>query len=245
MKNWIASVSLFFYVPCAHVYLFANIFEHPLLSSDTNKKNMIFQEDSRYDCNRFSELYASRGEDYLILGDDQKALEDFLLSYEYALKSESGIEESRLSFRPLFGAFLVYIRLEDLESAKEVYSHLNSILDDWTCSQCTKSTIQSNNQFARQVQLHRSDYPIYGPDQISTRECLDRVATTSEAITILIAAVRKTEVRTLAFAFIRQLENNARNCCAAGGIWKGCLQSLINKLHYWKVLGIPADPAWD
>ena len=33
-----------------------------------------------------SECYAARGEDYLILGEDQNALKDFILSYEYALR---------------------------------------------------------------------------------------------------------------------------------------------------------------
>lgn len=245
MKNWIIAVGFLFTFPCVHGHLFANVFENALFGSDIDRKNMKIEEDSHYDCSRFSELYASRGEDYLILGDDQRALEDFLLSYEYALKTGWGTKRSFLSFRPLFGAFLVYVRLEDLESAEEVYSHLDSILESCACSQCTKSTVLSNNQFARPVLSQRPDYPIYGPDQVSIRECLERVDTTVEAITILIAAVKRAEVRTLAVAFIRQLENKARNCCIAGGIWKGCLQSLVNKLHYWKVLGIPADPAWD
>ncbi len=122
---------------------------------------------------------------------------------------------------------------------------MDSILGSGACFQCTQSTARPSKRFAGPVLSQHPDCPIYGPDQISIRECLDRVDTTVEAITILIAAVKRTEVRTLAIAFIRQLENKARNCCIAGGIWKGCLQILVNKLHYWKVLGIPADPAWD
>jgi len=49
----------------------------------------------------------------------------------------------------------------------------------------------------------------------------------------------------MAYALIDQLAETAKNCCWAGGLWKGCLQKLVNKLHYWKVFGIPADPAWD
>jgi hypothetical protein len=235
MKTWLITIGLVL------SFLQGNLFAN---TKDVDM-SMRIQEDSPYDCNRFSDLYASRGEDYLILGDDQKALEDFLRSYEYSLKSGGGIEETRLSFRSLFGAFLVYIRLEDLESAKEVYSHLDSILDSGACFQCAKSTARPSKRLARPVLANHPDYPIYGSDQISIRECLDRVDTTVEAITILIATVKRTEVRTVAVAFIRQLENKARNCCIAGGIWKGCLQVLVNKLHYWKVLGIPADPAWD
>ena len=128
-------VGLFFYLSSVHEHLFAKTSQNLLYDSDIDRKNIVIQEGSHYSFNRFSELYASKGEDYLILGDDQKALENFLLSYEYALKSGEGIVGTRLSFRSLFGVFLVYIRLEDLELAKETYSYLSSILDGWSCSQ--------------------------------------------------------------------------------------------------------------
>jgi hypothetical protein len=48
---------------------------------------------------------------------------------------------------------------------------------------------------------------------------------------LLLKYAKKTEIRALALACIKQLENKANNCCVAGGLWKGCLQSLVNKLH--------------
>ncbi len=84
MKTSIIAIGLLLSFLQGH--LFANI-------KDVNR-SIRTQEESTYDCARFSALYASRGEDYLILGDDQKALEDFLRSYEYALKSGDEIEEA-------------------------------------------------------------------------------------------------------------------------------------------------------
>lgn len=71
------------------------------------------------------------------------------------------------------------------------------------------------------------------------------VENTVDALLPLISAVKKTEVRVLATMVINGLGDQASRCCRAGGLWKGCLQKLVNKLHYWRMLGIPADPAWD
>ncbi|NDE82640.1 MAG: hypothetical protein EB051_03370 [Chlamydiia bacterium] len=69
--------------------------------------------------------------------------------------------------------------------------------------------------------------------------------TTVKALKILTSSVKNSAVRNLANILIDELADTGKRCCKAGGIWKGCLQQLVNKLHYWKVLGIPADPAWD
>lgn len=107
------------------------------------------------------------------------------------LKAQSYPEGSRqasLEFRALFGLFLVYARLENLEK---------------------------------------------------------RALATADNIKLLIYAIKRAEVQFLAEKTINALTLAAINCCEAGGMWKGCLQPLVNKLHYWKVLGIPADPMWD
>jgi hypothetical protein len=74
---------------------------------------------------------------------------------------------------------------------------------------------------------------------------LERVRKTKEAVLILIATVKRAEIQALAINFINGLADQAAHCCRIGGLWKGCLQKLVNKLHYWKILGVPADPAWD
>ena len=202
------------------------------------------------DYNTLSDLYSSRGEDYLILDEDQNALTDFLLSYEYALNCNE--QDNNLLFRSLFGAFLVHIRSENIESAQEIFARLQSILSSSSCNECKETRVPLTSRYFKGIftsssshQGDQPDWPIIGPDQIPTRDCLERVATTSKAVRILIAAVKKSEVRTLATLLIDELSDTASRCCRAGGIWKGCLQKLANKLYYWKVLGVPADPAWD
>lgn len=93
--------------------------------------------------------------------------------------------------------------------------------------------------------LKQPDWPILGPEQIDLSECIKRVDKTTEAILLLIAAARKSEIRVLAITLINALADQAKTCCRSGGLWKGCLQKLVNKLHYWKILGVPADPMWD
>ncbi|NDE82641.1 MAG: hypothetical protein EB051_03375 [Chlamydiia bacterium] len=83
-----------------------------------------------------SECYAARGEDYLIVDEDQNALKDFILSYEYALRCSE--QNNDLLFRPLLGAFLVYIRLENIEAATEIHAELQSILSSF-CSPCQEA----------------------------------------------------------------------------------------------------------
>lgn len=179
VKVWIVAMSLF--ISCELLYSFANAL---------SKENIEIQGVIHHDCNAFSDLYASRGEDYLISGNDQKALEDFMCSYQWALKCKD--TDSFLAFRALFGAFLVYIRCEDLELARNIYSELECILDGWTCVHYREPTLDSSrHDFVLPVLSRYSDYPIYGPEQIPIRDCLDRVNTTIEAITFLIAVVKK------------------------------------------------------
>ncbi|MGC2595981.1 MAG: hypothetical protein WA347_06855 [Rhabdochlamydiaceae bacterium] len=113
MKVWIHTISLAFFLLGTHIRLFAEA-EDSFFVRSIAAESLNIQYTSPYDYSTLSDLHASRGEDYLILGEDQKALEDFLLSYEYALNCRE--EENRLSFRPLFGAFLAHVRLENLES---------------------------------------------------------------------------------------------------------------------------------
>ncbi len=150
-------------------------------------------------------------------------------------------------FRPLFGAFIVYARLENLESVQEIHGHLERILKSYTCRSSKKSFPYLTQSHANEIvtQIANPDRPIEGPDHISVGECLSRVRTTVEAITLMIAVVKKTEIRILAATIINKLADAANDCCWAGGLWKGCLQKLANKIYYWGVFGIPADPAWD
>jgi hypothetical protein len=45
--------------------------------------------------------------------------------------------------------------------------------------------------------------------------------------------------------FIDGLANKAKDCCIAGGFWRNCVQKMVDVMNEWKMIGIPADPAWD
>jgi hypothetical protein len=246
MKVGILAITLTFFFLDTPIGLFAEASEDSFFIRSIAKESLNIEYAAPYDHSTLSDLHASRGEDYLILGEDQKALEDFLISYEYALNCK---ENDHLSFRSLFGVFLAYVRLENLESAQEVYAQLETILKGYRCRREKKAFMHlSKTDFqgiANSMQYCRANHPILGPEKIPIDDCLDNVNGAVKAITILIAAVKKAEIRAIALTLINQLADTARNCCWAGGLWKGCLQELVNKLHYWKVFGIPANPAWD
>ncbi len=89
---------------------------------------------------------------------------------------------------------------------------------------------------------------IEGPDIATITQSINRVDATQKAAGILIATA-KTEVRHILNCIIEDLANRARNCCRAGGLWKICLQPLVDKWYQWnekwQIFGIPPDPAWD
>lgn len=244
MKKWILGLCLAYAITNGSTKLFANPQNPSFFIQSVAYETLKIQNTSPDDYQGLSDSYSSRGENYLILGDDQKALEDFMLSYEYA--SNCKIKEDNMFFRASFGAFLAHVRLENLESVQELYFYLDSMLEK-NCSQSKNASFYLSNDNSNEIlfQKCRADQPIFGPDRIAIGECMDRVTMTVKAITYLITPVKKAEVRALATALINQLANSAYECCEEGGIWKACLQPLVNKLHYWKVLGIPADPMWD
>lgn len=246
MKAMMFTISLVLCLLNIPTQILAESYEESFFAKSIAHESLNIEEASPDDYITLTDLHASRGEDYLILGEDQKALEDFLLSYEYALNCEE--VKGELSFRPLLGVFLVNVRLENLEVAQEISIQLNSILKN-ACGNCTESLAygrhKSNRTGSVSFQTCHGDWPILGPDQVTINECLKMVNNTTEAIGYMIAAVKRTEVRVLAMAVIEGLSDTASRCCRAGGLWKGCLQKLGNKLHYWRVFGVPTDAAHD
>ncbi len=224
-------------------------------SSTIEEESLAIQETCELQNEKLASLYIDRGESYLVVGQNKKAFDDFQRAYHYTKNSFNQDEATSLTFRSLLGAFLVFVRMENLPAVETFGVELQKIIKNYSCEACYK---KSNNFGSEQLQPYRHthvltrlistdqpDWPILGPDEISKRDCLERVETTERALYLLIAAVKKSEVRAIATTIIKALADQAASCCRAGGLWKGCLQKLVNKLHYWKVLGIPADPAWD
>lgn len=217
-------------------------FLHQMIENDSLKIQQTRSDDHEV----LSNLFASRAECLLVLGDNEKAVEDFSIAYDYA--NLCGKNKQDLTFRPLFGAFLAYIRLENLEYAQNLYKHLHFILSN-SCYE--KSNLSSN--FASESPHSslnpiifipcESNYPIFGPDAVSIQDCVEFVEGTANALKLLVAAVKRPEVVALATTVINELQRVANNCCRAGGIWKGCLQKLVNRLHFWKESGVPPNPS--
>jgi len=159
-----------------------------------------------------------------------------------------------LIFRALFGQLLAYANLDLIEPIYPIITTLESIIDSCKCKSNIGVNIKGEiNYFSlpefplksMHSQHSRSpDIKIEGPDYIPVRDCVERVRTTVQAADFLIVKVRP-EIQALCRYIISKLSDAAIDCCWAGGLWKGCLQKLINKWQDWKMFGIPADPAFD
>ncbi len=208
----------------------------------------LIERVSSYDTEKLSDAYASRGESFLICGDLKNALEDFQASYELAILSKDSDVATGLVFRALFGQALLY---GYLDMPEKVYLIGRTLLDIIYSNSCDESLELSFQEFPLDITHYIQkceDVPIFGPDRVSIDDCIDRVNNT-EAFCYILICKAPGRVQSLLTFIVNQLSREARNCCSAGGIWKGCLQKLANKYHQWNQkwlkLGIPPDPAWD
>jgi hypothetical protein len=68
----------------------------------------------------------------------------------------------------------------------------------------------------------------------------------AEALKLFITPlIKDASKRFLFYSFIKSLEDAGYYCCKDGSIWTSCVAPLLDKLQKWKMVGIPADPAWD
>lgn len=191
-----------------------------------------------------AEGYLSRGESYLICERFKEAVSDLQKGYELAAFCKDD-EKRALALRSLFGLALAYGYLDMLEEVYASARSMRAILDSCNCADC--------NEFLK-VGLHELNHstlvnqPILGPTQISVSECVDRVNGVQNASKVLIVKA-KPEIQIVLHIMIDDLADRARFCCRRGGVWKGCLQPVVNKWHLWnekwKLFAIPPDPSWD
>jgi hypothetical protein len=205
-----------------------------------------------------SDAYCTRGESFLLGENYELALLDFEKSYELA-KFISTEDLIIVLFRPLFGLALVYGHLNLEEQFTAAISEMRAILETCSCCDREQNTEHLFSKNHSELNFHERfnyisnstkipDQPILGPDHISIRDCIDRVDATQNAAKLLIVKA-KAEFQYILNNIIDDLAVRARNCCRAGGIWKTCLQPIVNRWHQWnekwKIFGIPPDPAWD
>ena len=75
--------------------------------------------------------------------------------------------------------------------------------------------------------------------------CIDTVDNCSRYLKALCVVIKDPGARTTLYLFVDGLADKAKNCCRAGGIWKECVQKMVDTMNKWNMLGIPADPYWD
>lgn len=192
-----------------------------------------------------ADAYSTRGESYLLLDQDRYALEDFLSSYEYSLLVE-GDDQTIPSLRALFGAFLVYARMENLEQTQLLVEPLSQLIHKCAKCECkpNSTTPFVAHSCSSTREQEQKDWPILGSDYVSMEECEDRAKRTARTLYDLLDRVRNHTIQALATAMVSRMASEAKRCCQAGNAWKGCLQRLTNKYHYWQLLGVPSTVSY-
>lgn len=209
---------------------------------------------SAEDYETLGHAYASRGESYLIAEKYEEALADLLAGYK--LVKFCGPEEgAAIAVRTLLDLAIVYGNLGQLDEVLLLADRLQGVSEicphSWYYQLDDLPILQSSfdSRSRPEIQLvANTDRPIVGPKSISVHDCIEYTQGTARAARALIVKARP-EVQFLLQVLIDDLENRAINCCHSGGVWKGCLQPLVNKWRQWnqkwQVFKIPPDPAWD
>jgi len=156
-------------------------------------------------------------------------------------------EKIPLLFRALFGLAVIYGCNDMSDECYAAVGSLQSILDSYQC--IGYSAIGQPVGVVLLANTASVQRPIYGPDRVSVRDCIDFAQSTARQCRYLIDLVPKNSLRMTLHILIDGLEKSSIDCCKEGGIWKACLQPLTNKWYQWNqkwtIFGIPPDPAWD
>ena len=158
--------------------------------------------------NSIAEDYISRGEDFLLAGEYESSIEDLTMGYQMA---SSELLDTSTQMRALFPLIIAYGHLNQQSSLQGVVDEMSSVMQISACSNTS------------------AEKPILGPERISIAECINRVNGVTNAAIALCAAIPNKGAQAMAVLGIQSLGDQARGCCEAGGIWKGCLRPLVNK----------------
>lgn len=165
-----------------------------------------------------------QGEQYFIAKDFSKAEEN--LSEAISLCRNFGEQDIRL-FRGLLDRSLVNACLgfEDL-SIRDLRD-LETSIDIFHCGYGSGSSKE---------EYYAGGKPILGEDQITIAECIERAETTiSYFKDLLTIAPVSFKWQTTFLSSLHLLELKAKECCRSGGVWKACLEPLLNKWVEFKI----------
>lgn len=131
---------------------------------------------------------------------------------------------------------------------EDLYSTIDSLLSTFSFCDCNSNRSFTRNNDMAFSKVHGTK-PIYGPNTVSVQDCLQFAEGTARNCRYLISLVPKAHVQVTLNILVDDLLERARRCCKAGGIWKTCLQPIVDKWQLWNekwnLLRIPPDPAWD
>lgn len=193
-------------------------------------------------------LYNELGISLFFKGDYQVALNNF----DYILKKKIHEKENLLIGAALWGKALCHAcldmteeMLQDFQMLELYFKHLFQF--DCPSKRHRRIFASSNSvpSFSNLISSTKIEFA-YPNEKISVAECRDRVRGSAEKLRLFIGPlIRDTAKRILFIKFIDALEEEGVFCCRDGSIWTTCVSPILEKLQKWKIIGVPADPAWD
>ncbi len=176
--------------------------------------------------------YIDRGESYLAAGQFKEAIEDFKKGSELCWDISN--LQMPLKLRSLFGLMIAYVCLGEESNAFYISEYLNYLINECNCH-------------ANEISLCKDEDYVIGPEREPYNGwCEETVNSVGAALKGIVRAAKfNLAVKESLIFSIDKFAKLGLQCCSRGGLWKSCVGPLARKLHEWKVLGIPADPAWD
>lgn len=175
--------------------------------------------------------YIDRAESYIVLGRFEKAIDDLEKGYELAEQ----LHQKNLEQRSLLDMMVAYAYLGDDKNALSAAEHFQNLFSS------------SKDQNPKKGLPCKDENYVSGPDQAPYPGwCRETVDSTSGALKVLVDGSRLSMGSKESIKFlIDQARSLGLQCCARGGLWKGCVGPLSKKLVEWGAFGVPADPVWD
>ena len=198
-----------------------------------------------------AQLYASRGESYLLDSQYEKAIEDFQTAYSHLEHTHDGELGMVVSFRAAFGEVVCYDNLGMSEQTQQALYHLQTIASHIGCYDCIaprpckgllthsfdhfKNMIFTCTYHTDQTGNHDNFDDILGPDQPPELNWCEEVVTgvgrSMEAIACL---APNFSIKVVLIGIIETLIQRGLKCCQAGGFWKACVAPISRKWKEWK-----------
>ena len=194
-------------------------------------------------------LYNDLGISHFFRGNFELALGNFAYILEATFSRND--KENVLIGAALWGRALCHACLDmenemdqDLDMLKIYFE--NVFQDNQTCKSYKSfriaTKVPSYSDFIIQTKVEFA----YPDEYISAAECRRRVIGSADKLKLFVAPlIKSTSKRVIFMQFIEALQEQGIYCCRDGTFWTTCVTPILEKLDKWKVVGIPADPAWD